>query len=197
MIRAVVGAGGKTSLIRKLAADFVAEGKSVFVTTSTRMFIEDDTLLTDDADEITGHLKAKKYAMAGIADGVKIRELSQETYETVCMAADEVLVEADGSKHMPLKFPDDKEPVIYDNVDEIIVVCGLHALGQKASDAVQRLEIARQYIDIGPDTIIEPWIIKELLTKGYLVPLKQKYPEKKITVHFAGGAVPPELMELI
>ena len=120
MIRAVVGAGGKTSLIKKMAADFLAEGKSVFVTTSTHMFIEDDTLLTDDAEMIIKHLKENNYAMAGTAEGEKIRELPEDTYCRVCEAADEVLVEADGSKHMPLKFPNENEPVIYDNVDEII-----------------------------------------------------------------------------
>ena len=52
MIQAFVGAGGKTSLIRKYANEYRAEGKKVFVTTTTHMFIEEDTILTDDAEEI-------------------------------------------------------------------------------------------------------------------------------------------------
>ena len=51
MIQAFVGAGGKTSLIRKLARKYRAEGKKVFVTTTTHMFIEEDTILSDDADD--------------------------------------------------------------------------------------------------------------------------------------------------
>lgn len=196
MIRAIVGAGGKTSLIKKLAAEYISEGKKVFVTTSTKMFIEDDTLLTDDVSRIIEHLESQGYAMAGIPDGIKIKELSQQTYMEVCYAADEVLVEADGSKHMPLKFPNESEPVIYDNVNEIIVVCGLHALGMKAADAVHRLELAQQYIDIEEDTVIGASHIRELLVKGYLQPLKEKYPDKMISVYFAGDDIPQELMEL-
>ena len=197
MIRAVVGAGGKTSLIKKMTADFLAEGKSVFVTTSTHMFIEDDTLLTDDAKVIIDQMKECRYVMAGTAEGEKIRELPYETYCRVCEAADEVLVEADGSKHMPLKFPNEKEPVIYDNVDEIIVLAGLHGLGMKACDAVHRLVLAQKYIDIGSETVIRPEHIKQLLVKGYLEPLKVKYPDKKISVYLAGTEIPDELMELV
>ena len=63
MIIAVVGAGGKTTLIHKLAVQYRAEGKSVFVTTTTHMFIEENTLLTDDADTIIGELRENGYAM--------------------------------------------------------------------------------------------------------------------------------------
>ena len=49
MIYAIVGAGGKTGLMKEMAARFRQEGKSVFVTTTTHMFAEEDTLLTEDA----------------------------------------------------------------------------------------------------------------------------------------------------
>ena len=38
MIIAVIGSGGKTSLIRALAAQYRSQGKTVFVTTTTHMF---------------------------------------------------------------------------------------------------------------------------------------------------------------
>ena len=63
---AVVGSGGKTTLIKKLAARYRSQGRTVFVTTTTHMFIEEDTLLTDDADTIIGALRETGYAMAGI-----------------------------------------------------------------------------------------------------------------------------------
>ena len=132
MIIAVVGSGGKTTLIKKLAEKYRAEGKSVLVTTTTHMFIEADTLLTDDADTILRALKETGYAMAGLPAGEKIKALSPETFRTVSTHADVVLVEADGSKHMPLKFPNATEPVIPEHADEIIVVWGPHGLGRPA-----------------------------------------------------------------
>ena len=48
MIIAVIGSGGKTSLIRALAAQYRSQGKTVFVTTTTHMFVEPDTILTEE-----------------------------------------------------------------------------------------------------------------------------------------------------
>ncbi len=182
MIRAFVGAGGKTTWIRRYAEKYLAQGKKVFVTTSTHMYVENDTLLTDNADEIIDHLESRHYVMAGIREGEKIRALSLNTYEKVCRHADEVLIEADGSRHLPLKYPNAEEPVIYDNVDEIIIVCGMHALHQKAAEAIHRFELAEKCLEIGNDVELEPIHIQTLIRKGYVETLREKYPEKNITI---------------
>lgn len=182
MIKAIVGSGGKTTLLKTLAEQYQSQGKTVFTTTTTHMFIEEDTLLTDDADTILRALKDKEYVMAGIPNGIKFGALSEETYAAICAHADVVLVEADGSKQLPLKFPNATEPVIPDNVEEIIVVCGLNALGQKAKDVCHRLELVKACLEIEDETIITPSHVQKLITEGYLKPLRAKYPDKKITV---------------
>ena len=182
MIIAVVGSGGKTTLIKKLAARYRSQGRTVFVTTTTHMFIEEDTLLTDDAETIIGVLQETGYAMAGIPDGQKFRALSQETFQAVCAHADVVLVEADGSKRLPLKYPNAAEPVIPEHTDEIIVVCGLNAIGQKAKDVCHRLELVKKCLGIADDTLITPEHIRTLVTEGYLRPLRKAYPDKQITL---------------
>ncbi len=182
MIKAIVGSGGKTTLLKKMADQYRRQGKTVFVTTTTHMFIEEDTLLTNDADTILQALKEKGYAMAGIRDGIKFKALSEETYAAVCAHADVVLVEADGSKHMPLKYPNSTEPVIPDNADEIIVVCGLNAIGQKARDVCHRPELVKACLGIEDETVMTAVHVQKLVTEGYLKPLREKYPDKKITV---------------
>ena len=182
MIQAIVGSGGKTTLLKELARQYRAQGKSVFVTTTTHMFIEEDTLLTDDADVLIQALKETGYVMAGIPEGTKFKALSGETYAAVCAHADVVLVEADGSKRLPLKYPNETEPVIPENADEIIVVCGLNALGRKAGEVCHRLELVRACLGIGEDTPITPAHVQKLVTEGYLKPLREKYPGKKITL---------------
>ena len=182
MMIAVVGSGGKTTRIKKLASDFRGEGKTVFVTTTTHMLIEDDTLLTDDADTIIGALKETGYVMAGMQDGIKIKALSQETFDAVCACADVVLVEADGSKCLPLKYPNAAEPVIPANVDEIVVVCGLNAIGYKANDVCHRLELVKACLGIEDHTVMTAEHIQKLVTEGYLKPLRAAYPETKVTV---------------
>ena len=182
MIKAIVGSGGKTTLLKTLAQQYRRQGKTVFATTTTHMFIEEDTLLTDDAETILKVLKDTGYAMAGIREGIKFKALSAGTYAAVCAYADVVLLEADGSKHMPLKYPNSTEPVIPDNAEEIIVVCGLNALGQKAKDVCHRLELVKECLGIDNETIITPDHVQKLVTEGYLNPLRQKYPDKKITI---------------
>lgn len=182
MIIAVVGSGGKTTLIKKLAAHYRSEGKTVLITTTTHMFLEEDTLLTDDADTILHALKETGYVMAGIPDGEKIKALSTKTLAAVCGFADVVLVEADGSKQLPLKYPNATEPVIPENTDEIIVVCGLNAIGQKAKDVCHRLELVKECLGIDDNTVITPAHIQKLVTEGYLKPLRAAYPKVKISV---------------
>lgn len=182
MIIAVVGSGGKTTLIKKLAKQYRSEGKTVLVTTTTHMFIEEDTLLTDDAGAIILALNEKGYVMAGNPEGVKIKPLSKETFDAVCAHADVVLVEADGSKRLPLKYPNTTEPVIPEKVDEILVVCGLNAIGQKAKDVCHRLELVKACLGIADDTVITPAHIQKLVTEGYLNPLKAAYPNAKISL---------------
>ena len=182
MIISVVGSGGKTTLIKKLAELYRSQEKTVFVTTTTHMLIEEDTLLTDDADTIIRVLKEKGYATAGMPDGIKFKALSEETYAAVCAYADVVLVEADGSKRLPLKYPNATEPVIPENTDEIIVVCGLNAIGQKAKDVCHRLVLVKAHLGIEDETVITPTHVQNLITEGYLKPLRKQFPNKKITV---------------
>ena len=183
MIIAVVGSGGKTTLIKKLAAQYRSQGKTVLVTTTTHMFIEKDTLLTDDAGTIIEALRETGYAMAGIPEGEKIKALSKDTFRKVCVCADVVLVEADGSKHMPFKFPNATEPVIPDGVDHIIVVWGPCGLHRPAREVCHRLDLVVQCLGIAEDTLITPAHVQDLLQTGYLIPLRRQYPHTNITVY--------------
>ena len=182
MIIAVVGSGGKTTLIKKMAAQYRRAGKTVLITTTTHMFLEEDTLLTDDATAIIRALNETGYVMAGIPEGEKCKALSKETFDAVCTCADVVLVEADGSKRLPLKYPNAAEPVIPENTDEIIVVCGLNAIGQRAKDVCHRLELVKACLGIEDHTIIDPVHIQKLVVDGYLKPLRAAYPDTKIRV---------------
>ena len=185
MIRAFVGAGGKTTLIHEQAARYRAQGKRVFVTTSTHMFIEPDTVLSDDSEVILAQLNRTGYVMAGIPEGEKIRSLSSETYERVCSYADVVLLEADGSSRKPIKFPNSTEPVLYDNVEEIVVVCGLQAIGKPLIEIAHRPELVKACLGAQDDTIITLEHIAVMVREGYLYPLRKRY--KNVSVYAAGG----------
>lgn len=197
MITAVVGAGGKTTLIHELAEAYRAEGKRVFVTTTTHMFAEADTLLTEAAQIMIQQLKDSGYAMAGIPCGKKISALKKEIYEAVCAHADEVLVEADGSKHLPVKFPNETEPVIPENAEKIIIVCGFHALGKPAKDVAFRLELVKKCLNISDETIITPVHIQQLVRKGYVEKLMKQYHNTEIYATHDGSLYQRALASLL
>ena len=159
MLRSVVGAGGKTSYMKQVAKEYVEKGLTVFVTTSTKMYVEEDTILSGNKDEILAHLEEKRYAMAGISvsdmraeeradgqinrkytddrgEGEKFKSLPLDTFRSICTHADVVLVEADGSKHLPLKYPNESEPVLYEETDEI-VLSAVFALEEKTVQEIR------------------------------------------------------------
>lgn len=203
MITCVVGSGGKTTLIHKMADAFQKEGKRVLITTTTHMYKEADTLVSDDAKQIIDRLEKYGYAFAGVActkpdkslahinytestaapEANKITALSPETFQKVIAYADEVLIEADGSKQLPLKIPNDNEPVLVPDADRIIVVSSLYALCKPAKEVIHRLPLALPILSIDEDTHISADHIQTLLRKGYIEPLmEQGYnPEIQIT----------------
>lgn len=203
MITCVVGSGGKTTLIHKMANTFRNEGKRVLVTTTTHMCIEPDTLVTDDANQIIASLEKNGYAFVGTAceDSNKIADcsnisgtstsqipdkitaLSPETFQKVVPYADEVLIEADGSKQLPLKMPNDNEPVLVPGTDRVVVVSSLFALCKPVKEVVHRFLLALPVLSIDENALINANHIQTLLRKGYIEPLmKQGYnPEIQIT----------------
>lgn len=187
MITAIVGAGGKTTLLHSLAQNYISDGKSVFVTTTTHMLIEPDTIVSDNLDLIKSELQKKGYVMAGVKAGEKIKSLSTDTYNQISQIADETLVEADGSKHFPLKIPNENEPVIPENVDRIIVVCGMHSMGKRAIETIFRINDVKETFGISGNDIIAPDIIQKLINKGYIEKLMEKYPNTEINIYAAGA----------
>lgn len=183
MIIAVAGSGGKTTRIHKLAEKYRGEGKKVLVTTTTHMLLEEGCDLSGDASSICKKLTEEGYCMAGLpAEEGKIKELPDEVYEKVCEYADVVLVEADGSKGLPVKYPAAYEPVIPQNADEIQIVTGLSAIGKPLKEVSHRKELVMDCLDVTEETLITPVHLQKLLQKGYIEPLKERYPKKRITV---------------
>lgn len=199
MITCVVGSGGKTTHIHKLANAFRAQGKSVIITTTTHMYKEPETLVTDDPQEIISCLNKNHFAFVGkpCEDNQKIQSISPETFNAVKDYADEILIEADGSRGLPLKMPAESEPVILPDCDKVIIVSSLTALGKKANEVIHRLSYAIPVLGIDEDTIITAPHIQTLLRKGYLEPLMDKSFTREIHINHDGSLYQRALASLL
>ena len=178
---AIVGAGGKTSRIKNLAREYAQQGKRVLVTTTTHMGLEPGMVLSQNLEDIRQQLEKQNVCICGspVKEG-KIASLPKDIYEQACLLADIVLVEADGSKHMPIKFPAAHEPVIPENVNEIQVVMGLHAIGHPFCKVSHRLELVKQCLDVSDTDLVTKEHLEKLYLEGYQKPLQAKYPNVKI-----------------
>jgi probable selenium-dependent hydroxylase accessory protein YqeC len=151
---AVVGAGGKTTLLYRMAAEARDAGLRVLVTTTTHMGVLDESVtgpVLIDSEGGTAAALGEALEREGRATLLgrrvrpdKIEGIAPATVDTLGVLADLVLVEADGARGRSLKVPAPHEPVVPATTTVMVVVCGIDALGQPLDDeCVHRVELVR------------------------------------------------------
>lgn len=144
----IIGAGGKTSLMFRLAREARQLGMRVLVTTSTRIRMPEPGLF--DQLDLSGEMfLGQEISTPGIylggtaeADSGKIRGVREDLLSWQRRHFDLVLIEADGAAEKPLKGWRQDEPVIFDFTTATIGVVDIQTLGRQISDLmVHRMEI--------------------------------------------------------
>lgn len=163
-----VGAGGKTSLIEYLAAGAVQRGKRVAITTTTKIFVKDPYILTEEKDperlDMPSCLRIGRSLEGGKLTGVSFDEIDR-----IGGLFDLVLIEADGSKRLPLKYPAEHEPVVPPCSEMIFVIAGLDGLFCKVREKVFRWELFCDRTGIKADEIVSPDIFLRLFSRDILL----------------------------
>lgn len=135
-ITAIIGSGGKTSLMLALARELSTANYSVILCTSTRIYPPEGIPFTEEIREKNSGI----LCVGTPAENGKIATPSQDFLELLPFA-DYILVEADGSKHLPLKAHEPYEPVIPRGCERVITVVGASGLGKAVEEAVHRPHI--------------------------------------------------------
>lgn len=163
---ATVGGGGKTTLGEYLVSRALHEGKRAAITTTTKIRAEDPYLLVDDLKgkgrnstekNQDGPLRVGK----SIAKG-KLTSLSFDEIAWLRGLFDFVVIEADGAKGRPLKYPSANEPVIPPFSDQTILVAGLDSLGGRVADYVFRWELLQDTAGVPGDALIDSELFETL-----------------------------------
>ena len=159
-ITAVIGSGGKSTLLRVLGRELMLAGSHVVLATSTHMLPvagvpwESATRrLTGTAWRMSGLHPAGctcaqcssprgSICQAGVIDP-DTGKLSapRESFIELARRFEYVLVEADGSKRLPLKAHASWEPVIPSGVANMIWIVGASGLGKPIGEVVHRPEL--------------------------------------------------------
>ena len=132
-ITALIGGGGKTSSMYALAVELRKKG-SVIVCTSTHILLPPQYPFLP---RLLSSLSFGDVVSTGTVDGQKLSAPTQPFRELLGYA-DYVLVEADGSRQLPLKAHAPHEPVIPDEAKTVLVVIGIDGLGKPIRDAAHR-----------------------------------------------------------
>ena len=144
----LVGAGGKTALMFRLARELSGQGDRVLTTTTTKIYTpnrkqspiviisKSARALLIEAREI---LKQKRHVSAGsqqIHFQNKLKGIAPETIDTFWQSGifRWIIVEADGAGGKPLKAPAVHEPVIPNSTKWTIGICGLEAVGRPLTE---------------------------------------------------------------
>ena len=139
-----VGAGGKTTAMKRVA-DFLSEtGVKARLTTTTRVGIDEFDGFPVSVVHVPRDLaralgdEAPILLLVGgtLPDQGKYLGLEQRTIESASVHADTVLlVEGDGSRKRPMKVPESREPVIPANTSTVFALMGAGAFDEPIDEA--------------------------------------------------------------
>lgn len=172
-ISSVIGSGGKTSLLRRLSLELSQE-HTVILSTSTHIlpFEHCPLFLTNNsrAEEIEKALSESESHILTVASRSENGKLTAPDidFSTLAKIADYVLVEADGSRRLPLKAHAEWEPRIADGSTQSIAVVGASGFFHKIKETVHRPElmlskIKNEFPNLSMDSLVLPKHIAYLI----------------------------------
>ena len=164
-VTAVMGSGGKTSLLYQLAEELRPCG-TVLLATTTHIMRPPQYPFAGTAEELAAALAAHGAACAGsyTPEG----KLTAPAFAGWQQAADFVLVEADGSRRRPLKAHALHEPVIPPCTRQVICVVGLSGLHRPVSEVVHRSELFCPLVGCTPEDEATPERVARALVQEHL-----------------------------
>ncbi len=157
-VTAIIGGGGKTTLLYRLAQELSA-GHSVIVATSTHIFPPEHIPCVLRTGRVSGLL-----CVGTPCENGKLTA-PEQSFEELAQLADYVLIEADGSARRPLKAHDTHEPVIPANANQVICVVGASGIGKAVEEAVHRPQL---FTARSGQTVATPEAIAAVLNQEHL-----------------------------
>lgn len=165
-VTAIVGGGGKTTLMRALAGELCAHGR-VILTTTTHIFPSTTYPVLTDAsrEEIQKALSAYPVVCLGTPDANGKLTAPSLPISVLSTLADYVLVEADGSKGLPLKAHASHEPVIPPEAGQVILVLGADGFGKPIREVCHRSNLYASLAEEKEDALVTPAMAAKVIQK--------------------------------
>ncbi len=169
----MIGGGGKTTLLHTLAKELSQKG-TVVITTTTHIMkskVFHNVLTKTEKDDllyIGEQISLHRCICLGSEYCGEKLSPPDVSFSKLCSVCDYVLVEADGSKHLPLKAHLSYEPVIPENNNQTILVVGVDAVGKSLKDITHRYEKASELLSCSVEDTVTEFTVSELLNRENL-----------------------------
>lgn len=185
-VTAIIGGGGKTSLLHALGEVLAQQGERVVLTTTTHLAWEAQAVSPRSAQELNEYLAAPGHALVcgDPAPNGRMTGIPVGWYDA--LTADHILVEADGSRHLPLKVHRPGEPVIPPGAGLTIAVAGLSALDRPVQEVVHSWQV----ISLAGEKPVDEALVAQLLLRGL-----ERAPETGKKLALLNQADTPELAQ--
>ena len=196
-IIALVGAGGKTSVLFAMGKEVAQSGGKVILTTTTKIYEPNETdmkvVVADEPGLLVSQINMafdhhnivvvgkSRLPTAQLNFPPKLLGLDFALFDILCQTkADMIIVEADGAGKKPLKAPAPHEPVIPSSATIVIPVVGIDCIHKPlASDHVHRADLVARIAGVSLGQAITPDVVTAVFTSdlGYLkcVPPQAKW----------------------
>lgn len=169
---AIVGGGGKSTLLFRLGEELAAAGRKVILTTTTKMGRNQANLVSTicwsaDTDCAVNALeKPGPVMLLTDGDDHKITGPPPEIVDRLfaTSGADFVIVEADGSHGRPLKAPAPHEPVVPSATTTVAILMGIDAIGGRLDETVHRVEVAGRFTGLPGEHLLTPGDCAAIIT---------------------------------
>ncbi|MBP3510230.1 selenium cofactor biosynthesis protein YqeC [Oscillibacter sp.] len=155
-VTAVIGGGGKTTLLRTLGEE-LAERNRVLLCTTTKIFPFPGLPCANTREELDALRREHRLLCAGtpVSGTGKLTAPSVHMTELVSWF-DYVLVEADGSAQRPFKAHAAHEPVIPAEANQVIFVVGACGFGRPVEEVVHRPELYACLAGVSVEDAVTP-----------------------------------------
>ena len=165
-ITAIIGSGGKTTLMMTLAQELSRRG-TVIITTSTKIYPPEGIPVLPGDDEIALQRSLRAAPLLCVASRHPTGKLAAPdiSFSRLSELASYVLVEADGSKGLPLKAQAPHEPVIPEESNQVICVVGADGFYKPVREVCHRPEIFSALAGISMDSDAGPAGIAAVIEK--------------------------------
>ena len=165
-VTAIIGAGGKTTLLLALARE-LARTARVIVTTTTHIYPPEGLpcLIQPGEAEVRQALAEQPCICVGKPAKEGKITATDVPVRTLLELADYVLVEADGAHHRPAKAHADYEPVVPPEANQTILVFGLSALGRPIQACVHRPAILAARCGCSEEDLLTPELAAKFINE--------------------------------